>query len=161
MSLADFLGSLVTRAIAAPRRDWHTFMPRIRWWICLPPSTPTHLNRLFRQTAALSLLRPRIAPWASKGILTLSSIALAVRLRLRSRLTLNRLALFRKPWSFGGGASHTPYRYLFLHLLFQTLQSGSRRAFDADWNAPLPMITHPTASADALYPIIIHAQLLD
>ena len=32
------------------------------------------------------------------------------------------------------------YRYLYLHLLFQTLQNTSRYAFDADWNAPLPII---------------------
>ena len=113
---------------------------RISWWICLPQSTPTPFNRLFRQTAALSLLRHHIAPWGSNGILTVSAIGLAVRLNLRTRLTLNRLALFRKPWSCGGGASHPPYRYLYLHLLFHTLQNTSRYAFDTDWNAPLPIL---------------------
>ena len=113
---------------------------RISWWICLPQSTPTPFNRLFRQTAALSLLRHHIAPWGSNGILTVSAIGLAVRLNLRTRLTLNRLALFRKPWSCGGGASHPPYRYLYLHLLFHTLQNTSRYAFDAEWNAPLPIL---------------------
>ena len=112
---------------------------RIFRWICLPRSTPTPFNRLFRQTAALSLLRHHIAPWGSNGILTVSAIGLAVRLNLRTRLTLNRLALFRKPWSCGGGASHPPYRYLYLHLLFHTLQNTSRYAFDAEWNAPLPI----------------------
>ena len=113
---------------------------RIFRWICLPESTPTPFNRLFRQTAALSLLRHHIAPWGSNGILTVSAIGLAVRLNLRTRLTLNRLALFRKPWSCGGGASHPPYRYLYLHLLFHTLQNTSRYAFDAEWNAPLPIL---------------------
>ena len=113
---------------------------RFSWWICLPRSTSTPFNRLFRQTAALSLLRHHIAPWGSNGILTVSAIGLAVRLNLRTRLTLNRLALFRKPWSCGGGASHPPYRYLYLHLLFHTLQNGSRHAFNAEWNAPLPML---------------------
>ena len=113
---------------------------RIPWWICLPRSTPTPFNRLFRQTAALSLLRHHIAPWGSNGILTVSAIGLAVRLNLRTRLTLNRLALFRKPWSCGGGASHPPYRYLYLHLLFHTLQNTSRYAFNAEWNAPLPIL---------------------
>ena len=112
---------------------------RISWWIYLPRSTPTPFNRLFRQTAALPLLRHHIAPWGSNGILTVSAIGLAVRLNLRTRLTLNRLALFRKPWSCGGGASHPPYRYLYLHLLFHTLQNTSRYAFDAEWNAPLPI----------------------
>ena len=112
---------------------------RISWWICLPQSTPTPFNRLFRQTAALSLLRHHIAPWGSNGILTVSAIGLAVRLNLRTRLTLNRLALFRKPWSFGGREFHPPCRYLYLHLLFHTLQNTSRYAFDAEWNAPLPI----------------------
>ena len=125
---------------------------RLPWWICLPRSTPTPFNRLFRQTAALSLLRHHIAPWGSNGILTVSAIGLAVRLNLRTRLTLNRLALFRKPWSCGGGASHPPYRYLYLHLLFHTLQNTSRYAFDAEWNAPLPILQYSTASVDCLIP---------
>ena len=112
---------------------------RFSWWICLPRSTSTPFNRLFRQTAALSLLRHHIAPWGSNGILTVSAIGLAVRLNLRTRLTLNRLALFRKPWSCGEGASHPLYRYLYLHLLFHTLQNTSRYAFYAEWNAPLPI----------------------
>ena len=65
--------------------------------ICLPRSTSTPFNRLFRQTAALSLLRLRVAPAGSTGILTCSAIGLAVRLTLRTRLTLIRLALIRKP----------------------------------------------------------------
>ena len=98
---------------------------------------------------------------ASDGILTVSSIGLGIRLTLRSRLTLNRLALFRKPWSFGGGASHPPYRYLFLHLLFHKLQSGLSRAFSADGMLPYHFIMKSAASADGLYPIIIHARFLD
>ena len=66
------------------------------------------------------------------------SIDYAVRLRLRSRLTLIRLALIRKPWSFGVRVSHPHYRYLCLHLLFQTLQHVLQHTFSADWNAPLP-----------------------
>ena len=84
-----------------------------------------------------------------------------VRLSLRSRLTPGRLTSPGKPWSYGGGDSHPPYRYLCLHLLFMTLQHGSRHAFDADMNAPLPTLADPTASARSLYPIIIHAAFLD
>ena len=101
---------------------------------------PTLFNGLFRQSAAVSLLRPRFTPGDSNGIFTVSSIGSASRLPLRSRLTLIRLALIRKPWSFGEGVSRPLYRYLYLHLLFQTLQNTSRYAFDADWNAPLPII---------------------
>ena len=55
--------------------------------ICLPSSKPTHLNALFRQGAAVSLLRLHITVHASCGILTASAIAFAIRLRLRTRLT--------------------------------------------------------------------------
>jgi hypothetical protein len=46
------------------------------------------------------------------------SIACPFRVQLRSRLTLIRLALFRKPWLFGVNVSHIHYRYSCLHLLF-------------------------------------------
>ena len=113
---------------------------RFMWWICLPQSTSTPFNQLFRQLAALSLMRLHVPRRGSNGILTVSAIGLAIRLNLRTRLTLNRLALFRKPWSCGEGASHPLYRYLYLHLLFHTLQSSSRYAFNAEWNAPLPIL---------------------
>ena len=66
----------------------------------------------------------------SNGILTVSSIGFALRLILRSRLTLIRLALIRNPWSFGEEVSRLLYRYLYLHLLFQKLQNTSRYFFD-------------------------------
>ena len=65
--------------------------------ICLQESISTPFNGLFRQSAALSLLRLHITPIGSTGILTGSAIGLAVRLSLRTRLTLIRLALIRKP----------------------------------------------------------------
>ena len=152
LSLADFLGSLITCAIASSRRSRRTVWFRLGMWICLHSSTSTPFNRLFRQTAALSLLRHRVTPYGSNGILTVSAIGFAVRLSLRTRLTLIRLALIRKPWSFGGQVSRLPYRYLYLHLLFHTLQNTSRYAFDAEWNAPLPILTYPTASVDCFIP---------
>ena len=101
-------------------------------------STP--FNGLFRQSADVSLLRPRFTLKHSNGILTVSSIGSASRLPLRSRLTLIRLALIRKPWSCGVEVSRLHYRYLYLHLLFHDLQHVSRRTFDGEWNAPLPTI---------------------
>ena len=129
--------------------------------ICLRESISTPFNRLFRQPAGLSLLRPRFTQYSSNGMLTVSSIGFAVRLILRPRLTLIRLALIRKPQSFGGGVSRPPYRYSYLHLLFHALQQGSSLIFDAAWNAPLPCLATSTASADRLCPIIIHARSLD
>ena len=137
--LADFLDSLFTSSISATRGCCCTFGFRLGEWICLRPSQPTAFNALFRQRAAVSLLRPRVRRTVSDGILTVSAIGLGHSLNLRTRLTLNRLTLFRKPWSFGERESHPLYRYLYLHLLFPTLQRDSRPAFDADGNAPLPI----------------------
>ena len=68
---------------------------KVRTLLYLSISTP--FNRLFRQPAVVSLLRLHIAIGGSNGIFTVSAIGLAVRLNLRSRLTLIRLALIRKP----------------------------------------------------------------
>ena len=100
-------------------------------WICLPGVYLPAFNGRFRRPAGVSLLRRPVAVTASSGMLTASSIGSAARLCLRSRLTLIRLALIRKPWSYGGKVSRLPYRYLCLHLLFQPLQHASGHAFKA------------------------------
>ena len=128
----------------------------------LPPAgLPTRFNVLFRQHAGVSLLRLHITGTAGQRILYRLSIVCALRLPLRPRLTLIRLALIRNPWSYGEGVSRPLYRYLYLHLLFHTLQNTSRYAFNAEWNAPLPIINDSKASVEYLCPIIIHAKLLD
>ena len=101
---------------------------------------PTRFYVLFRQHAEVSLLRLHITPVLSNGMLTVSSIGFALRLYLRSRLTLIRLALIRNPWSCGGEVSRLPYRYLYLHLLFRDLQPSSRLTFVGYRNAPLPIV---------------------
>ena len=112
------------------------YQVRITVWICLHLSAPTPFNLLFRQEAAVSLLRRRVARTVSNGILTVSSIGLALRLILRYRLTPGRLTSPGKPWSYGEGASHPLYRYLYLHLLFQALQQRSSATFDAPGMLP-------------------------
>ena len=62
--------------------------------------------------------------------------------RLRSRLTLNRLALFRNPWSFGEGVSRPLCRYLYLHLLFRDLHRVSRHGFTDGGMLPYQSITN-------------------
>ena len=141
----DYLHSRSPKAL-------RTFRVQLRGWICLPPSTPTSLNALFRQRAGVSLLRLHIARCGSNGILTVSAIGLAIRLILRTRLTPGRLALPGKPWSFGGRASHPPYRYLYLHLLFQALQQESSPTFCAPGMLPYRCNMHPAASATGLIP---------
>ena len=125
---------------------------------------PTLFNGLFRQSAAVSLLRPRFTPGDSNGIFTVSSIGSASRLPLRSRLTLIRLALIRKPWSFGEGVSRPLCRYLYLHLLFHPLHRPSRVGFSAAMEcSPTnpPIRGDSMSSAPCLCPIIIHAGPLD
>ena len=100
---------------------------------------PTPFNVLFRQYAAVSLLRHHIAVYKSTGILTRCPSAATFRLRLRPRLTLIRLALIRKPWSFGGRVSHPPYRYLCLHLLFHPVHGQSPYRFAHDGMLPYQM----------------------
>ena len=87
LSLAVFLGSMVTCSIARPRRDRHTVGVQLKGWVCLPLSQPTPFNAVFRHRAAVSLLRHHVAPDGSHGMLTVSAIGIAVRLSLRTRLT--------------------------------------------------------------------------
>ena len=103
----------------------------------------TLFNQLFRQLADVSLLCPYFALYIGNGIFTVSSIGDAVRLGLRSRLTLIRLALIRNPWSYGEGVSRPLYRYLYLHLLFQKLQHTSRYIFCAVGMLPYHVLRHP------------------
>ena len=123
----------------------------------------TAFNGPFRRPAGVSLLRLPVAAESSAGMLTGSSIGSSLRMPLRSRLTLIRLALIRKPWSSGEGVSRPLYRYLYLHLLFQWLQTGSTPSFFASGMLPyrLAVYANPTSSAPGLCPIIIHARPLD
>ena len=161
-SLGDFLGSLFTTAVSAPEgllycqvRHGLRHLTRFR--------PPTLFNGRFRRPAGVSLLRLPVAAESSAGMLTGSSIGSSLRMPLRSRLTLIRLALIRNPWSYGEEVSRLLYRYLYLHLLFRPLQLVSRLTFVADRNAPLPIYhsINPMASAPDLCPIIIHARSLD
>ena len=134
--------------------DRCTLGSRHSGWICLPGVYLPAFNGRFRRPAGVSLLRRPVAVTAGSGMLTASSIAVASRLRLRARLTLIRLALIRKPWSYGGRVSRPPYRYLCLHLLFQKLQHASRHAFSAAGMLPYrSCLKHdPTASVPGLMP---------
>ena len=125
---------------------------RLGRWICLPSSAPTPFNRLFRQPAEVSLPRPRVARMASAGILTGSSICIALRLIIRVRLTPGRLTSPGNPWSCGGGESHPPYRYLCLHLLFRPLHRGSRLRLRRRPECSPTDTSYPAASAHSLIP---------
>ncbi len=105
----------------------------------MPAGLPYGLQRAIPSargpSTSPSLLRLAAGCWNVDQL----SIGLAFRLILRTRLTLNRLSLFRKPWSSGEGVSHPLYRYLCLHLLFQTLQRPSREGpLSRSYRAILP-----------------------
>ena len=69
LSLAVFLGSMVTCSVGCPRRGFRTFVSQLRERICLLPSKPTHFNAHFRQRAAVSLLRHHNrSKWKSRNI---------------------------------------------------------------------------------------------
>ena len=124
---------------------------------------PTLFNGRFRRPAGVSLLRLPVAAESSAGMLTGSSIGSSLRMPLRSRLTLIRLALIRNPWSYGEEVSRLLYRYLYLHLLFRLLHNGSNLCFAAAGMLPyqLTVSVNSTSSAPDLCPIIIHAAPLD
>ena len=140
-TLEVFLGSMLTAAVRSPGGLRYSHV-RDR-----PADLPAGLPYTLQRTTpsvrgpatSPSLLRIRVGCWNVDQL----SIGFALRLILRPRLTLNRLSLFRKPWSSGVRVSHPHYRYLCLHLLFRTLQHASRQAFNAERNAPLPISLFP------------------
>ena len=80
-------------------------------------------------------------------------IGFPFRVRLRSRLTLVRLAFSRKPWVVGERVS-TRFVVTHAYIFFSRRSRGtSRSSFDADWNAPLPLLKESFASAAVLMPV--------
>ena len=157
-TLEVFLGSLLTTAVRSPGG------PRYSQVRHLPADLPAGMAYTLQRTlpsvrgafTSPSLLRFHAGRWNVHQL----PIGFAFRLILRSRLTLNRLSLFRKPWSSGVGVFHPHYRYLCLHLLFRPLQPGSRPTFDAVGMLPYQHLCS-WASVRRLYPFIIHATPLD
>ena len=66
------------------------------------------------------------------------SIDYSFRSHLRSRLTLPRFTLDRKPWTYDEDDFHIFLRYSYQHIHFQYLQQTSQFTFNGLWNAPLP-----------------------
>ena len=129
LALEVFPGSMIGAAIRSAEASRYSQVRNRR------PDLPGRLSYTLQRaipsargpSTSPSLLRIRAGRWNVDQL----SIGLALRLSLRPRLTLNRLSLFRKPWSFGVRVSHPHYRYLCLHLLFRPLQRPSRDTFSA------------------------------
>ena len=78
---------MITGAISRPRGGGSTLGSRLGARTSLRASAPKPFNGVFRNPAAVPLLRHRIAPRGSNGMLTVSAIGIAWRLSLRARLT--------------------------------------------------------------------------
>ena len=87
------------------------------------------------------------------------AIAYACRPRLRSRLTLSRLALLRNPWTFGGGVSHPSFVTHASILTSHASTAGLRRRFTGMGTLPYhSCITQKSvASALDLSPVTLSA----
>jgi hypothetical protein len=97
------------------------------------PKPPCRLAARALSIARSSLLTrlPRIIHSRCRNIKPASSIAYALRPRLRSRLTLGGRTFPRKPWVYGGRGFHPSYRYSCLHSHLSELH----RPFPDDFKA--------------------------
>ena len=102
----------------------------LKGWICLPLSTRTPFNRLFRQPAGLSLLRPHIAPASSNGILTVSSICFAP----------DPINVDQETLVFRRGGFSPPLSLLIPTFAFPNTPTKVNLYLLRFWNAPLPLI---------------------
>jgi hypothetical protein len=91
--------------------------------------------------------------------INLLSIAYACRPRLRSRLTLSRLALLRNPWAFGGGVSHSSFVTHTGILTSPASTAGLPPPLQWPKNALLPLRqkAKPIASGAGLSPVTLSA----
>ena len=98
-----------------------------------------------------------VATWYRN--INLLSIAYAFRPRLRSRLTLSRLALLRNPWAFGGGVSHSSFVTHASILTSHRSTAGFRRRLAAMGTLPYhsTQSVKSVASAPCLSPVTLSA----
>ena len=96
---------------------------------------------------------PRLNLHAGCGNINPLPIGYALGPRLRSRLTLGGLTFPRKPWAFGGWASHPACRYSFRHSHSSPLHRSSRSGFAAGDDA---LLLSRRVPRDALNPRLRH-----
>ena len=119
----------------------------------LPGASPYDLEQYCY--CSPSLLRHPIAVDVGAGMLTSfpSTTPFGLALGTDSPCADERCA--RKPWAFGGGAFHPPYRYSCQHSHFRYLQQTFQSTFAGVRNAPLPLTlsSKPVASVHRLAPL--------
>src|SRR5689334_6177125 len=105
----------------------------------LTRATPTRLPQDNHRLGFPSLPRPPFgqteATWYRN--INLLAIGYAFRPRLRSRLTLSRRTLLRKPWTIGGGESH-PTFVTHAGILTSSHSTVPFGPASRNWNALLP-----------------------
>ena len=90
--------------------------------------------------------------------INLLAIAYALRPRLRSRLTLSRLALLRNPWAFGGRVSHSSFVTRASILTSQASTADLRRRFAGLGTLPYhSACAKSVASVSSLSPVTLSA----
>ena len=145
----------------SPAHEPAGIAPRVNAAPDLPGATPTCLPQDNHRLGSLSLPRPSIgqtdATWYRN--INLLAIDYAFRPRLRSRLTLSRRTLLRKPWTIGGGDSHPSFVTHAGILTSQASTAGLRRRFSRPGNAPLPLraSSKSVASVSSLSPVTLSA----
>ena len=117
---------LASHLAVTPRR---IFLPRLATYL---PQDDHHLG-------SLSLPRPPIGDSGQTWYGNINPLAIdyAFRPRLRSRLTLSRRTLLRKPWTIGGGESH-PSFVTHAGILTSNRSTEPYDAASRSWNALLP-----------------------
>ena len=118
--LASHLAS--KRRCGFPYSDWLRACPRTTIaWVPLPfPVPPSVITE---------------TTWYRN--INLLAIGYAFRPRLRSRLTLSRRTLLRKPWTIGGGESH-PSFVTHAGILTSSRSTEAYASASRSWNALLP-----------------------
>jgi hypothetical protein len=126
---------------------------------------PTRLPQDNQRLGSLHLPRPPIGQTVATWYRNINrlSIAYACRPRLRSRLTLRRLALLRNPWVFGERVSHTFFVTHASILTSQASTAGLPPPLRRPENAPLPLHLREVRSfGTCLEPrYIVRARTLD
>jgi hypothetical protein len=131
------------------------------WPADLPTGRPTRLPQDDQRLGFPSLPRPPFGQAVGTWYRNINrlSIAYAFRPRLRSRLTLSRLALLRNPWAFGGRVSHPSFVTRASILTSHPSTAGLPPPLHWYGNAPLPLraSSKSVASVPDLSPVTLSA----
>ena len=142
------------RLSASSHRTSGYGVPHLTW------TTPTCLSQGNHRLGSLSRPRPSIGQTDSTWYrnINLFAIDYAFRPRLRTRLTLGRRALPRKPWTIGGGDSHPSFVTHAGILTSQASTAGFRRRFTGTGTLSYrATFVTPAASVISLSPVTLSA----